>query len=84
MKYETVCNTHCYTFRNITDSKCAKEISEAATERYKKFSYRRGIALRAVSVKTVLNVAQIFVELYLMSWPCITRMTFKVIQGNWK
>jgi len=33
----------------------------------KKLSYRRGTARRAVSVKTVLNVAQMFVELYLIS-----------------
>ena len=40
----------------------------------KKLSYRRGTARRAVFVKTVLNVAQIFVELHLISpasgeWP---------------
>jgi len=33
----------------------------------KKLSYRRGTARRAVSVKTVLNVAQMFVELHLIS-----------------
>jgi len=33
----------------------------------KKISYRRGIARCAVSVKTVLNVAQLFVELHLIS-----------------
>jgi len=40
----------------------------------KKISYRRGTAWRAVAVKTVLNVAQMFVELHLISpalgeWP---------------
>ena len=40
----------------------------------KKLSYRRGTAQHAVTVKTVLNVAQMFVELHLMSptlgkWP---------------
>ena len=35
--------------------------------RYKKLSYRRGTARRAVTVKTVLNVAQMFVELHLIS-----------------
>jgi len=34
---------------------------------YKKLSYRRGSARRAVSVKTVQNVAQMFVELHLIS-----------------
>jgi len=33
----------------------------------KKLSYRRGTARRAVLVKTMLNVAQIFVELHLIS-----------------
>ena len=33
----------------------------------KKLSYHRGTARRAVSVKTVLNVAQMFVELHLVS-----------------
>jgi len=33
----------------------------------KKLSYRRGTARRAMSVKTVLNVAQTFVELHLIS-----------------
>jgi len=33
----------------------------------KKLSYRRGTARRAVSVKTVLNVAPMFVELHLIS-----------------
>ena len=33
----------------------------------KKLSYRRGTAQRAVSVKTVLNVAEMFVELHLIS-----------------
>jgi len=33
----------------------------------KKLSYRRGTARRAVTVKTVLNVAQMFVELHLIS-----------------
>jgi len=33
----------------------------------KKLSCRRGTARRAVSVKTVLNVAQMFVELLLIS-----------------
>ena len=33
----------------------------------KKLSYHRGTARRAVTVKTVLNVAQIFVELHLIS-----------------
>jgi len=33
----------------------------------KKLSYRRGTARRDVSVKTVLNVAQMFVELHLIS-----------------
>ena len=33
----------------------------------KKLSYHRGTARRAVSVKTVLNVAQMFVELHLIS-----------------
>ena len=32
-----------------------------------KLSYRRGTARRAVTVKTVLNVAQMFVELHLIS-----------------
>jgi len=40
----------------------------------KKLSYRRGTARRAVSVKTMLNVAQMFVELHVISpalgeWP---------------
>ena len=40
----------------------------------KKFSYRRGMARRAVSVETLRNVAQMFVELLLISfaigeWP---------------
>ena len=48
----------------------------------KKLIYRRGTARRAVSVKTVLNVAQMFVEVHLISY--ITRMTFKVILGHWK
>ena len=34
---------------------------------YNKLSYRRGTVRRAVSVKTVLNVAQMFVELHLIS-----------------
>jgi len=34
---------------------------------YKKLSYRRGTARRAVTVKTVLNVAKMFVELHLIS-----------------
>jgi len=33
----------------------------------KKLSYRRETARRAVSVKTVLNVAQMFIELHLIS-----------------
>ena len=33
----------------------------------KKLSYRRGTARRAVTVKTVLNVAQMFVKLHLIS-----------------
>jgi len=33
----------------------------------KKLSFRRGTARRAVSVETVLNVAQMFVELHLLS-----------------
>jgi len=33
----------------------------------KKLSYRRGTVRRALSVKTVLNVAQMFVELHLIS-----------------
>ena len=33
----------------------------------KKLSYRRGTARHAVSAKTALNVAQMFVELYLIS-----------------
>ena len=33
----------------------------------KKLSYRRGTARRNVTVKTVLNVAQMFVELHLIS-----------------
>ena len=33
---------------------------------YKKLSYRRGTARRAVSVKTVLNVAQMFVDLHVI------------------
>jgi len=40
-------------------------------------------ARRAMSVKTLLDVAQMFVELYLY-FACIRRMTFKVIQGHWK
>jgi len=34
---------------------------------YKKLSYRRRTARRTVTVKTVLNVAQMFVELHLIS-----------------
>ena len=34
---------------------------------HKRLSYRRGTARRAVSVETVLNVAQMFVELQLIS-----------------
>jgi len=34
---------------------------------YKKLSYHRGTAWCAVSVKTVLNVTQIFVKLHLIS-----------------
>jgi len=34
---------------------------------YKNLSYRRVTARHAVSVKTVLNVAQMFVELHLIS-----------------
>jgi len=34
---------------------------------YRKRSYRRGTARHSVSVKTVLNVAQMFVELHLIS-----------------
>jgi len=42
----------------------------------KKLSYRRGTARHAVSVKTVLYVAQMFVELHLISpasreWPSV-------------
>ena len=37
------------------------------SRRNKKLSYRRGTAQRAVSVKTVLNVAQMFVELHVIS-----------------
>ena len=33
----------------------------------KKLSYRRGTARRAVTVKTVRNITQIFVELHLIS-----------------
>jgi len=33
----------------------------------KKLGYRRGTARRAMSVKTVLNVAQMFVELHVAS-----------------
>jgi len=33
----------------------------------KKLIYHRGTARRAVSLKTVLNVAQMFVELHLIS-----------------
>jgi len=36
-------------------------------DRYKKLSYRRGTARRAVSVETVQNVTQMFVELHLIS-----------------
>ena len=53
----------------------------------KKLSYRRGIARRAVTVKAVLNVAQIFVELHLIGLSplsSIRQMTVKVIQGHWK
>ena len=32
----------------------------------KKLSYRRGTARRAVSVKTVLNVAQMFIDLHVI------------------
>ena len=44
------------------------------TLKNKKLSYRRGTARRAVSVKTVLNVTQMFVELHVISpalgkWP---------------
>jgi len=34
---------------------------------YNKLSYRRGTTRRDVTVKTVLNVAQMFVELHLIS-----------------
>jgi len=34
---------------------------------YKKLRYRRGTMRRAVSVETVRNVAQVFVELHLIS-----------------
>jgi len=50
----------------------------------KKLSYRRGTARRDVSVKTVLNVAQMFVELHLISpalreWPSRSSK----VTGNW-
>ena len=34
----------------------------------KKFSYRRGMERRAVSVETLRNVAQMFIELLLISF----------------
>jgi len=48
--------------------------ADITSYRNKKLSYRRGTARRAMSVKTVLNVAQTFVELHLISpatgeWP---------------
>ena len=39
----------------------------ARNNKYKKLSYRRRTARRAVSVETVRNVAQMFVELHLIS-----------------
>ena len=64
---------------NLDSVHCA----DIASYRNKKLSYRRGTARRAMSVKTVLNVAQTFVELHLISpatgeWPS---RSFKVI-GN--
>ena len=44
------------------------------------FYYRRGTARRTVSGKTVLNVAQMFVELHLIS-PALGEWPF---QGHWK
>ena len=50
-----------------------------------KLSYSRSrvTARHAVSVETLQNIAQMFVELHLKS-PINRRMTFKVIQGRWK
>ena len=48
---------------NLDSVHCA----DIASYRNKKLSYRRGTARRAMSVKTVLNVAQTFVELHLIS-----------------
>jgi len=55
---------------NLDSVHCA----DITSYRNKKLSYRRGTARRAMSVKTVLNVAQTFVELHLISsatgeWP---------------
>ena len=44
------------------DSQCTYEEIQ-----YKKLSYRRGNVRRAVLVKIVLSVAQMFVELHLIS-----------------
>ena len=47
-------------------------------------SYRRGTARRAVSVETVRNVSQMFLQLHLISSATGDRMTLKIIQGHWR
>ena len=64
--------THVHLWTHVSRVTTARHKTPTRNDNYnKKLSYRRGTARRAVTVKTVLNVAQMFVELHNLISPAL-------------